>query len=104
MGTGTAWSTPLTPQPPRRGYRQAAGIVVAALVAVAAVFVLGPSTLVDCSPSNPFDRIGVWASDGHVDSAPGAPSCQAPHPVTWIVIGLVVAAGLVLAARSLRRR
>jgi hypothetical protein len=103
MGAGTAWSTPLTPPRPRRGYRQAAGILAAALIAVPAVFVLGPSTIVDCSPTNPFDRIGVRFMDGHVDGAPGAPSCQAPHPMTWIVIGLVVAAGLVLAARSLRR-
>jgi hypothetical protein len=103
MGAGTAWSTPLTPQPPRRGYRQAAGIVVVALVVILAVFVLGPSTHVDCTPSNPFDRVGVRFMDGHVDGAPGVASCQAPHPVTWVVIGLVAAAGLVLAARSLRR-
>jgi hypothetical protein len=102
--TAAAWSTPLTPQPPARAYGHAVGFVLLAVVLFPVVYVLGPTTLVECSPDNAFDRFATWVGRGsHVDGTPGAPSCFAPHPATWIAIGLTTATCLGLAVWSLRR-
>ena len=78
------------------------GFLVLALVLVPFVYWLGPTTLVDCSPGNPFDRFGVWAGRGaHVDGMPGG--CSARHPATWIAIGVTTATGVGLSIWALRR-
>jgi hypothetical protein len=104
MSDTSSWSSPLTEQPRTRACGRAVGLVLLAAVLLPLVYLMGPSTLVDCTPDNLFDRFGTWVGQGaHVDGPGGSRSCRAPHPVTWATMAVTTTACVALAVHSLRR-
>lgn len=104
--TGDArYSSTLTPVPGSRSYWGALAVLASVAVMVPFAYFVGPTTLVECRGTNPFDRFGLWMAQGsHVDGNELlTKACIAPHPVTWAAVCLIAATGAVLLVIALRR-
>ena len=104
MDEDDRFSTTLTPVRGDRSYGGALAALAITAVLIPLAYLMGPDALIGCQGTNPFDRLGLWLAQGaHVDGAEGAPSCLAPHPVTWAVICVIAGGGFVSVVIALRR-